>query len=335
VVRRFNLADVFLVRRLQRQAACLDLEMALLWSQAPLSLAIMEYFPLGQGTTTTFVQNESSPRPLTIQGFVQAWDRPNGVSCDVGFIAPMLDDSAATFGLWRDLLEHLTVAKGAAGLQRVLARVPEEGRAIDAFRQTGFSTYASRRVLRFDKSTSVSATQPVGFRPLQERDAPAVLKLRHQVTPRPVQHAEGGVDGEHDPTAVLPWWKSHRTKHYVWDEDGELRVHLSILTGQEAQWLTFVLDPSFAPKVDTALAEAVTLASPNAMGPLYCSVRGYQGGLGPALESAGFEVVASEALMVKYATARAKVVVNKLSPALEKGVETAAPISSGHRCEKA
>jgi hypothetical protein len=335
VVRRFNLADVFLVRRLQRNAACLDLETALLWSPAPLSLAIMEYLPLGQGTSTTFVQNASSSGRQAIQGFVQAWDRPDGVSCDVEFIAPMLDDSAATFGLWRDLLEHLTVARGASGLQRILARVPEQGRAIDAFRQTGFSAYARRRVFRVDRPADVPALHPAGFRPLAERDVPAVLRLRNQVTPRPVLHAEGGANGGHEPTPVLPWWKSRQTKQYVWDEDGELRVHLSILIGQRGQWLTLVLDPSTALDLDTVLVEALTLPSPNVMGPLYCSVPAYQGGLGPALESAGFEPVASEALMVKHTTARAKIAVNKLSPALEKGVETAAPISTSHRCEKA
>jgi hypothetical protein len=334
VVRRFNLADVFLVKRLQRQAACLDLETALLWSPAPLSLAIMEYLPLGQGTSATFVQNASASRPEAIQGFVQAWDRPDKVSCDVEFIAPLLDDSAAAFDLWCELLEHLAVARAASGHQRILARVPEEGRAVEAFRQAGFGAYARRRVFRSDRPQNAPTPQSAGFRPFAERDTSTVLRLRHQVTPRPVQHAEGGANGERDPTTVLPWWKTHHTKQYVWEEHGELRLHLSILIGQEGQWLTLVLDPSFALDVDGVLAEALTLTSPNVTGPVYCSVRGYQGGLSPALESAGFEAVASEVLMVKHTTARAKIAVNTLSPALEKGVETAAPISSSHRCEK-
>lgn len=336
MVRQFNLADIILVKRLQEQAACLDLETALLWSPAPLSMALMEYLPLSQRTSTTFVEDSSSSDREATQGFLQAWDRPDGLSCDVEFIAPTLDDSSATFRLWCDLLEHLTVARGSAGLERVLARVPEDSGAIDAFRQTGFNVYSRRRVFRRGGGpTDAPAPPSSGFRPLTQRDAPAVLRFHHRVTPRPVQHAEGSSQGGYDPTAVLPWWKSHHTKEYVSEEDGEVRAYLRILCGQQGQWLTLTLDPGIARELDGLLAEALHLALARVTGPIYSSVREYQGGLAPVLESSGFEAVASEALMVKHTTARAKIAVNKLSPALEKGVETAAPISSSERRERA
>ncbi|HEM61717.1 MAG TPA: hypothetical protein ENO24_05465 [Chloroflexi bacterium] len=310
MVRQFSLADILLVKRLQEQAACLDLETALLWSPAPLSLAVMEYMPLGQGASTTLVENSSPSHRQAAQGFLQAWGRPDGLSCHVGFIAPALDGSSITFRLWCDLLEHLTVAKGSWGLERILARVPEDGRAVDAFRQTGFSVYSRRRVLRFERDVVDATPSPSsGFRPLTQRDAPAVLKLHHGTTPRPVQHAEGSSLGRYDPTPVLPWWKSHHIKEYVSEQDGEILAYLHILFGQRGQWLTIVLGPGTSGKIDALLSEA--------------------------LESAGFDEVASEAMMVKHTTARAKIAVNKLSPALEKGVETAAPISSSQRRERA
>lgn len=336
MVRRFNLADILLVKRLQEQAACLDLETALLWSPAPLSLALMEYLPLAQRTSTTFVEASSSSDRQATQGFLQAWDRPDGLSCDVEFIAPALDDSSATFRLWCDLLEHLTVARGSSGLERILARVLEDSRAFDAFRQTGFGVYSRRQVFRLDTGPAeASASSSSGFRPLTKDDAPALLRLYHRVKPRPVQHAEGSSQEGYDPTAVLPWWKSHHTKEYVSEEDGEVRAYLRIVFGQQGQWLTLTLDPGMARELDGLLAEALHLALARVTGPLYSSVREYQGGLAPVLESSGFEAVASEALMVKHTTARAKIAVNKLSPALEKGVETAAPISSSERREKA
>jgi len=336
VVRQFNLTDILLVKRLQEQAACLDLETALLWSPAPLSLAVMEYLPLGQGTSTTLVENSSPSHRQAAQGFLQTWDRPDGLSCHVGFIAPALDGSSTTFRLWCDLLDHLTVAKGSLGLERILARVPEDSRAVDAFRQKGFNVYSRRRVLRFDRGMANTAPSPSGgFRPLMRQDESAVLKLHHGTTPRPVQHAEGSSLGGYDPTPVLPWWKSHHIKEYVSEQDGEIQAYLHILFGQRGQWLTLLLDPDASRNVDALLSEALELALTNVTGPLYSSVREYQGGLVPALESAGFEQVASEALMVKHTAARAKIGVNKLSPALEKGVETAAPISSSERRERA
>jgi len=64
-------------------------------------------------------------------------------------------------------------------------------------------------------------------------------------------------------------------------------------------------------------------------------VREYEAGLQGGLEELGFETVTSELLMVKHITVRAKVPVDKLSPAFEKGVETAAPISRCDSCENA
>jgi hypothetical protein len=332
VVRRFNLTDVLLVRRLQEQAACLDLETALLWSPAPLSLALLEYLSLNQARSTTFVENGSSSRP-TAQGFLQAWDRPDGVACDVEFIAPSLDGSSANFRLWCDLLEHLVVVKGSSGLQRIFARVPEDGRATDAFRQMAFSSYARRAVFRLPEiPTDLSGTGTATVRPLRPGDLAKIHRLRTSVTPRMVQHAEGGSQAEHDPTAALPWWKGSRTREYVWEQDEEIRAHLRVLFGQDGNWLRILFDRSIDRRLDDLLEQALTLMKPYPERPVYCSVREYEGPLRGALESSGFDFVASEVLMVKVTTVGARVQVNKLSPALEKGVETAAPVStSEHR----
>ncbi len=335
MVRRFNLADVLLVKRLQEQAACLDLETALLWSAAPLSLALLECLPLSQARSTTFVENGSS-RQQTAQGFLQAWDRSDGAACDVVFIAPLLDNSTDNFRLWCDLLEHLSVSKGESGVQRIYARLPEDGRAIEAFRHTGFSGYARRHVFRLPQlPPDLPGMDTALLRPLQEGDGSKVRSLRNSVTPRLVQHAEGGTHAEHDPTALLPWWKSHQTREYVWEQDRTVRAYLRFLIGHDGHWLRILFDPTAGPQVDHLLSQALALITPRPAQPVYCSVREYEGPLRGALESAGFHSVASEVLMVKHTTVPARVAVNKLSPALEKGVETAAPVSTSERREKA
>jgi hypothetical protein len=77
------------------------------------------------------------------------------------------------------------------------------------------------------------------------------------------------------------------------------------------------------------------VAVPHPDRPIYCGVREYESGVRPALDALGFEPVASELLMARHTTAPARVTVDKLSPALEKGVETAAPISTSNRCQDA
>ncbi|HJX39217.1 MAG TPA: hypothetical protein VJ714_11475 [Anaerolineae bacterium] len=333
MVRRFNLADVLLVKRLQEQAACLDLETALLWSPAPLSLALLEYLSLSQARSTTFVENGSSGRQSP-QGFLQAWDRSDGVACDVEFIAPPLNNSTDNFRLWCDFLEHLTVSKGASRVQRIFARVPQDGRAVEAFRNTGFTAYARRHVFRLVQIPAVLPGAGGDFlRPLRGGDDSKVHSLRSSVTPRLVQHAEGAPHAEHDPTALLPWWKSHQTREYVWEQDGAVRAYLRFLIGQDGHWLRILFDPAMGRQVDDLVSDALALITSLPALPVYCSVREYEGPLRGALESAGFDSLATEVLMVKHTTVPARIAVNKLSPALEKGVETAAPVSTSESRE--
>ena len=330
MVRRFNLADILLVNRLQGQVACLDLETTLLWSPAPLPLAVLECLSLNMSRTTTFVKN-SPATDGAMQGFLQAWDRSDRLSCDVEFVAPSLDGSAAA-DVWQDLLEHLARIKGESGVQRIFATIPESGPASDVFRQAGFSAYAGRDVLRLERIPHGLAAAPSSHcLPAGEHDGEALQRLRNSLTPRPVQHAEGTGQVRRDPTAILPWWKSRETKECIWTDNAETKAFLRTVVGEEGHWLRILLEPGDARRADAILNDALCLLAPYPPRPVYCAVREYEGGLQGALNALGFEHVASELLMVKHTTVRTRVPVGKLSPALEKGVETAAPISTSNR----
>jgi hypothetical protein len=331
VVRRFSLADILLVNRLQGQVACLDLETALLWSPAPLPLAVLEFLSLNMSRTTTFVQNRSSTDGAT-QGFLQAWDRSDRLSCDVAFVAPSLDGSAATADIWQDLLEYLARIKGESGVQRIFATIPESGPASEVFRQAGFNAYAGRQVLRLERIPRGLAAAPSSrCHPAGEHDGEAFQRLRSSLTPRPVQHAEGTGQARRDPTAILPWWKSRENKEWVWTENGGIKAYLRTVVGEEGHWLRILLEPGDAGRADAILNDALCLLASYPPRPVYCAVREYEAGVQGALNALGFEHVASELLMVKHTTVRKRVPVGKLSPALEKGVETAAPISTSSR----
>jgi hypothetical protein len=333
VVRRFNLSDILLLKRLQDQVVCLDLEAALLWSPAPLSLALLECLSLNQGRSATFVEeNHATGRPA--QGFLQAWDRSDRLSCDVEFLAPPLDGSTGSAQLWQELLEHLTTVKGESGLQRIFATVPDSGPAPDVFRQSGFSVFARRHILRLEElPPDIGSDISTCFRPARDTDAASIQRLRTAVIPRAVQNAEGGIHTERDAVASLLWWRSRQTREYVWKEDSGVKAHVRVVSGPHGHWLRLLLEPLVAGEADTVLHNSLCLLASYPPRPLYCATREYEGGLRGTLDSLGFEHMASELLMVKHTTVRARVPVNALSPALEKGVETATPISTSNRCQ--
>lgn len=323
MVRRFNLADVLLIKRLQRQGAYLDLETALLWTPSPLWVALMDYFSLNEGRSCTLVLNQSS-----VQGFVQAWDRADRMASDVICLAPPPRASSGPSGLWHDLLERLCVDKGEQGVQRIFARAPDDQAAIDVFRKLGFVTYARQRIFRLQQvPADLDPPHTPLFRPLQKRDAWAFQRLRSSLTPRPVQQAEGGIKGERNLAGLAPWWKSPGVREYVWAEGDGIRAYLRLVVGGGYQWLRIMLGPEAQQQADAVLSEALALLSAHPVQGIYCGVPEYEPGLQGALTELGFQPFASESLMMKQTTVRVGVKVSKLSTALDKQVETAAPVS--------
>ena len=318
MVRRFKLSDILLLKRLQDQVVCLDLQAALLWSPAPLSLALLECLSLNQGRSATFVEDDHSTERPT-RGFLQAWDRADRLSCDVAFVGPPLDGSTGTAQLWQELLEHLAAVKGESGLQRIFATVPDSGPAPDVFRQSGFSAYARRHVLSLQElPRDIGADASTHFQPVRETDAASIQRLRTAIIPRAVQNAEGGIDAERDATVFPLWWRSRETREYVWKEDSGIKAHIRLVIGPEGHWLRILLGPVAEGQADTVLRDALCLLASYPPRPLYCATRGYEGGLRGTLDSLGFEPLVSELLMVKHTTVRARVPVNALSPALDK-----------------
>jgi hypothetical protein len=328
VVRRFNLADILLIRRLRGQEVHLDLETALLWSPAPLWVALTDFLPLDEARSSTFVERDSSTgRPL--RGFVQAWDRADRASCDVICIAPSLERSPPITQMWRGLLEHLCLDKGEQGIQRIYAKLPEDEAGIDVFRQVGFGRYTRRHIFRLEQlPPDLSPPEGMLLRPLKKGDAWGLGQLRNSLTPRLVQHAEGGIEGQRDFSGLLPWWKSRRTEEYVLEYGGEIQAYLRIVAGEKGHWLRVLIGPQATGKADRILSEGLLIVSAYPQRPVYFSIREYEAGLQGALGALGFQPCASEVHMVKHTTVRAGVPVSKLSPALEKHVETATPIST-------
>jgi hypothetical protein len=198
----------------------------------------------------------------------------------------------------------------------------------------GFSAYARRHVMRLGQlPAELDAAGNARFRPARDADVWALQRLRSSLIPRPVQHAEGGIHAEKYPASLLPWWKSREIEEYIWKEGTAIQAHVSIIVGERGHWLRVLLAPSVASLADSVLSDSLSLLSSHPARPVYCAVRGYEGGVQGALDALGFEPLASEVLMVKQMAVRARAPVNNLSPALEKSVETATPISTSSHCQ--
>lgn len=334
MVRRFNLADILLVKRLQGQGACLDLETTLLGSPTPLTMALLEYVSPSAAHISTFVEHDQSMDGRR-QGFLQTWNRADRHGCDIVSIAPALAESPVTSQLWRDLLEHAIRVKGEQGMHRIFAKLAQDEPGVDIFRQAGFTTYARRDIFRLDKiPPSPEPTRDRSLRSLEKGDDWKLLRLRSSLTPRLVQMAEGGIIGERDLLGPLPWWRARQVKEYVFADDGNFHAYLCVVVGQEGHWLRIMVQPESPMDVDTILSESLSMLSTYSPRPVYCSLREYEAGVRGGLEELGFQPLASELLMVKQTTVRMSVPVDQLRPALEKGVETAAPISTSNNCEE-
>jgi len=296
-------------------------------------MALTDYLSLNEARSSTFVEDDRSTGP-SVQGLVQTWDRADRLSCDVISIAPSLRESSAAPQVWYDLLEYVCLDKGERGMQRIFAKLSEDEAGIDIFRQVGFGTYARRHIFHLERLAAdlPSSSKAMLLRPLQKGDAWALQQLRNSLTPRPVQHAEGGIKGERDLGGLLPWWKSRQIKEYVLEDENEIQAYLRIVVGEEGFWLRIMIRPEAPQQADRVLSEALLMISAYPPRPVYCSVREYEAGLQEALGELGFQPFASELLMVKHTTVRAAVPVSKLSPALDKQVETAAPISRSNSC---
>lgn len=334
MVRRFNLTDILLVKRLQGRGGYLDLETALLWSPAPLTMALLEYLSLNAAHISTFVEDESSTEARG-EGFLQAWDRADGLGCDVVCIAPSLRESPGISRLWYDLLEHLVRVKGERGVQRIFVKLAEGEPGIEVFRQIGFNRYTRRQVYRLAQlPTDLEPADRKLLRRLKEGDEPRLQRLHSALTPRPVQQAEGSATAERDFVGSLPWWKNRRVEEYVLADGDEIQAHLRVVGGEEGHWVNLTAKPEAHRQGDQLLSESLSTLSGYPPRPLYCGIRDYEAGLRGSLEALGFEPIASELLMVKHTAVRARLPVEKLSPALEKGVETATPISTSNSCEE-
>lgn len=327
-MRWLSLDDWIALLRLQPHGIQLDFERAVLWPHTPFQAALalpVPFSPIGAETLVLYPLGSSRARAI---GFAQMRARQGRPEADVTFLAPALDADADAVAIWYRLLAECAQTIGARGYQRLFIQIPLGNGVEEVVRQAGFNAYAREDIFCLCRLPSgLGATRLL--RRQRAHDGWNLLRLYTELTPRPVQLAEGMLSPEGQAGKLGDWWDQTRGAGYVLEKDGELAGAVRIRRGHAAYWLRFGLLPQAREYAEELVHGALGLLWAAPSRPIYCSVREYESGIIDALQALGFEYRQTRCLMVKHITARVKETVSKILPVLEQAPQPTRLSSSG------
>ncbi len=318
--------DLFAIKRLQTHGVQLDFERAVLWPHSALQAALYAHIPMSAIGAETIVLYPSATHRASAVGFLQVRSRRGRPEADIVYLAPALDSEEDAVAIWYRLLAEAAQEIGARGVQRLFAQVTSGNSVEQVFIQAGFGAYAREEIYCLPKLPA-DVAHPSLLRRQTTRDDWNLLRLYTELTPRPVQIAEGMLSPEGQAGKMSDWWDQSREAGFILEVEGELAGAVRIRRGSAAYWLRFGLHPQAQEHSDRLLQGALALLHSMPPHPIYCAVRDYESGMALALERAGFQHVQTRSLLVKHLTVRAKEPLLKLAPALEKHAKPAASVS--------
>jgi hypothetical protein len=282
MIRPFDLLDVPLVAQLESQGTPLSSDV-LTRGTRPLHAALANFFSLhSRGEYTLVMPN----RPA---GFVQMRPRKTAPRAVVTFIAPGLAMGNGMVEVWTQLLESLAVTAGDLGLHHLVAEVPEEGTEVSVLHRAGFAVFLRQDILRLKGAVLVHPSKEPSLRSCTDADLWGIQQLYLNTVPRLAQQAEVPPHIHHSGTA----------RGYVMEEGGEVVAYLEVWRGASGALFNTIVHPQAEQHARDVIAQGLALLGQRWSLPAYCSVRRYQEWLWDPLESLGFELCNSTAVMVK------------------------------------
>ena len=327
MIKPFDVRNVPLVSKLQDQGLLLNLEETLTQTYRPLLAALVGWLSLQEAGVSTYVCDEDEMEGnRRMAGFAQVRLRKESSEADVVYLAPSLSAEAEATTVWCRLLERLCLGAGEQGIQRIFARLPEDGLEVAAFQLVGFSIYTQEDIFRLAKMPpGLPRPEKKTVRPQQPADGWGLQGLYAAIAPRLVQQVENLTAEKWDATPG-PWLRPARREGWVLEDKGKVIGYVRIRQGQTGHWLEMLLHPQAYERADELVGQSLSLLAKYPPRPLYCCLRRYQGGLRVPLEAQGFQLFASQCVMIKHTTVRVKKPVLKLVPGLDKRAEAATPM---------
>jgi ribosomal protein S18 acetylase RimI-like enzyme len=243
-------------------------------------------------------------RRRSIQGFVQAETAalgPNVWQILNLCLSPDLD----RFQGGTALLDHLFNEGLGRGVTKFVVRVPLDDPAVDLFRARGFTAYATEHALLRETVSARSAPALPGWRAMRRSDELALYLLYCATTPKSVAAVEAsnfaewrrsfgsGVRGARIPRrSAQPRFVVERVQLVAW---------MSLVPGGGGRPHTLGLMASEQPADlwPALIQRALSYVAEHQPGPVWCSLRHYDAVGIQLLQREGFEVIASQSLMVR------------------------------------
>ncbi len=329
MIRPFQFGDFFLIHSLSRQATKLNATIALSQPYSVLGAALTSIVPWNDAKVVTYVLQQRQ-HDLARNGFLQAQKRSGRPESDILLLAPTLDATQGHPAIWEKLLSHYSNEAAKQHIARIYADVPDQPLLTNTFMHVGFRIYTRQTVWRLSAHhvEAFNHSHEATIRPQQSEDDWALQRLYTQITPAPVQQAEGFQTDSALAPPILDWWQPFGYSNYVLEEAGSLCGCIRIGYGMQGIWLQ-IWQNTLSTSTDhlhhllgfalTEIRQKHTLRLP-----IYIGIRDYQGGVGSVLADYGFAPFLDRAKMVKQLVQWVKRVAPVFVPVLEATPEIAA-----------
>ncbi|TMD04918.1 MAG: hypothetical protein E6J01_11520 [Chloroflexi bacterium] len=239
-----------------------------------------------------------------VQGFIQAETAPAGKHVWQVLnlsIRPELD----RFQAGTALLDNLFNEGLRRGVFRFIVRLSVDDPMTDLFKARGFRAYATEHALLADGVAARPTVDLDGWRPMRREDELALYLLYRAVTPREVSAVEGATFREWRQNFQHGSWTSRlpratRPRQYVVDRV-QVMGWMGITPGGGARpnTLGLLALPEPSGLLDELVQRSLGYLAGHRPGPVWCSLRHYDERAIQLLQREGFEVIASQVLMVR------------------------------------
>lgn len=200
------------------------------------------------------------------------------------------------------LLDHLFNEGLNRGVTKFIVRVPVDDPVADLFKARGFTAYATEHALLAETVEARPAPPLAGWRAMRREDELGLYLLYCATTPKAVAAVEASNFAEWRRTYGSGGRLPRRAGHarYV-VERVQLIARMSLSPGGGGRPHTLgLMAVEQPPDLWPALVQrSLAYAADHQPGPVWCSLRHYDAGAVRLLQREGFEVIASETLMVR------------------------------------
>lgn len=278
--RTLSFVDILHAKRLTETGTILDAQVRCTTAGAGLNSALLASMMPHTSRHTLMARSDSQ---RVVGQFYMAQDNK---TARLVYVAPQLepdgDDSA-----WLLVLDAIVKEAGKRGAHVLTGEVEESSPLFVTMRQSGFAVYARQTLWVRHPDAAPEDNPQVRVRRATEDDMSALYRLYRRTVPRLLQQVSS-------PPSL---------NGFVYQQGSQVMGFVHVAEGRDGVLFTPYLDPDVLPvagQVIQAAAQAV-LREQEQM--VTVRVRRHQGWLGSPLESAGFECVAEQAVMVRHIAA--------------------------------